>query len=138
MSVGRLRWWICAAVCAGAVAWLLGVGLTSNIQYFRTASEAVAHRSDDGSHTFRLAGAVVPGTVHQVAGGVDFDVTDGRATVVVHHAGDPPELFKPGAPVVVEGHWSHAFFDSDRILIKHGAQYAPPRVDATRAPAARG
>lgn len=138
MGAGRLRWWVCAAVCLAAVAWLLGVGLRSNIQYFRTASEAVADRAQDGTHTFRLAGAVVPGTVHAVPGGVDFDVTDGRATVDVHHVGDPPELFKPGAPVVVEGHWSGGFFASDRILIKHGSQYAPPKVDVTSPPAVNG
>lgn len=126
MRSGRLRWWIASAVCAGAVVWLLAVALSSNIEYFRTASEAVANRSHDGLRTFRLAGAVLPGTVHPVTGGVDFDVTDGHATVVVHHQGDPPELFKPGAPVVVEGHWSGNFFASDRILIKHGAEYTPP------------
>ena len=131
MRAGRLRWWIASSVCAAAVVWLLVVALSSNIEYFRTASEAVANRGHDGQRTFRLAGAVLPGTVHPVAGGVDFDVTDGRATVVVHHQGDPPELFKPGAPVVVEGHWSGTFFASDRILIKHGAEYTPPTPAAS-------
>jgi cytochrome c-type biogenesis protein CcmE len=129
MRIAHLRWWLVVGVCAAAIAWLLSVALTSNIQYFRTASEAVADKTQDGDHTFRLAGAVVPGTVHAVTGGVDFDVTDGKATVLVHHQGDPPELFKPGAPVVVEGHWQHTWFASDRILIKHGAQYAPPKVN---------
>jgi cytochrome c-type biogenesis protein CcmE len=125
---GRLRWWLAAAVCVGAVAWLLGAGLTSNIQYFRTASEAVAERLHDGAHTLRLAGAVVPGSVHQTAGGVDFDVTDGHATVAVHHVGSSPELFSAGAPVVCEGHWARQVFSSDRILIKHGSDYRPPAV----------
>jgi cytochrome c-type biogenesis protein CcmE len=125
---GRLRWWIAAAVCLGAVAWLLGAGLTSNIQYFRTASEAVAARVDDGARTLRLAGAVVPGTEQQTAAGVDFDVTDGTATVTVHHLGAEPELFTSGAPVVCEGHWERDVFVSDRILIKHGSDYRPPAV----------
>ncbi len=137
MRIAYLRWWILAGVCLAAVAWLLAVALTSNIEYFRTASEAVANRGHDGTSTFRLAGAVVPGSVHAVSGGVDFEVTDGHATVDVHHLGDPPNLFKPGAPVVVEGHWSHLVFNSDRILIKHGAQYQPPQVTTSDAPAAR-
>lgn len=136
MRIAYVRWWILAGVCLAAVVWLLAVALTSNIQYFRTASEAVADRGHDGGSTIRLAGAVVPGSVHATSGGVDFEVTDGHATVEVHHQGDPPDLFKPGAPVVVEGHWSRLVFDSDRILIKHGAQYAPPRVPTTQAPAA--
>jgi cytochrome c-type biogenesis protein CcmE len=54
------------------------------------------------------------------------------------HRGDPPELFKPRAPVVCEGHWARGLtFDSDRILIKHGAQYTPPKVNADKAPKAK-
>ena len=136
MRIAYLRWWILAGVCLAAVAWLLAVALNSNIEYFRTASEALAARTHDGNSTLRLAGAVVPGSVQAVSGGVDFEVTDGHATVDVHHLGDPPNLFKPGAPVVVEGHWTHQVFDSDRILIKHAAQYQPPRVTVGDSPAA--
>lgn len=133
MRTGRMRWFACAGLCAAAVAWLLAVALRGNIQYFRTASEAVSDRAHDGARTLRLAGAVVPGTVRAVPGGVQFEVTDGRATVNVHHVGDPPELFKDGAPVVVEGHWLRSVFFSDRILIKHGSQYTPPSVHSTSA-----
>jgi cytochrome c-type biogenesis protein CcmE len=130
---GRLRWWVVAAVCLGAVAWLLGAGLAGNVEYFRTAAEAVADRAQDGTHTLRLAGAVVPGSVHLTSAGVDFDVTDGRATVVVHHTGPSPQLFKAGAPVVCEGHWEAQVFASDRILIKHGSDYRPPAVPTAKA-----
>jgi cytochrome c-type biogenesis protein CcmE len=66
---------------------------------------------------------------------VRFRVTDGRSTVTVDHAGDPPDLFKDGAPVVCEGAWASsrrdAPFESDRILIRHGAEYKPPKVDSS-------
>ena len=67
-----------------------------------------------------------------------FEVTDGKRTVrVVHRAGDPPDLFKPKAPVLCEGRWGNGLtFDSDRILIRHGADYKPPDVDTERAPKA--
>ena len=43
------------------------------------------------------------------------------------HRGDPPSLFKAGAPVVCEGRWgTGAAFDSDRIMIRHGNEYTPP------------
>jgi cytochrome c-type biogenesis protein CcmE len=136
---GRARWWILLGICAAAIAWLVIGGLASNIVYFRTASEAEADRAHDATHVFRLAGAVVPNSVQAVADGVDFQLTDGHATIAVHHRGDPPELFRPGAPVVVEGHWASpaasAFFASDRILIKHGSEYSPPPVPGQNAPA---
>jgi cytochrome c-type biogenesis protein CcmE len=80
-----------------------------------------------------MAGEVVPGSVVETPHGVRFRVTDGKATATVQHTGDPPELFKPGAPVVCEGHWgSGKAFDSDRIMIRHGNEYRPPDVDSRR------
>ena len=117
---------------------VLAVALSENVVYFRTVSEAVHSRKSEGTSRFRLAGGVVDGSIksNDARGTVTFQVTDGKHTVLVRHDGDTPALFKNGAPVVVEGHWAstsaHAPFDSDRILIKHGASYTPPKVD-TRA-----
>jgi len=136
----RTRYIAAAAVCGLVVviAIVLLVVLADNVVFYRTVSEAVHERSSQGSSRFRLAGAVVPGTVRETSVGVDFEVTDGKKTVSVVHRGDPPELFKPRAPVVCEGHWARGLtFDSDRILIKHGAQYTPPKVNADRAPKAK-
>jgi cytochrome c-type biogenesis protein CcmE len=106
------------------------VVLSENVVYFRTVSEAVASKKPDGDHRFRMAGKVVPGTVHETAKGVNFEMTDGKATVEVIHRGDPPSLFKDGAPVVCEGRWSSgAAFASDRIMIRHGSEYKPPKVN---------
>ena len=117
---------------------VLGVALSENVVYFRTVTEAVHNRKDEGTSRFRLAGGVVKTSVVETHDGVNFKVTDGKHTVVVHHDGDTPALFKPGAPVVVEGHWaskaSNAPFDSDRILIRHGADYTPPKVNTDQAP----
>ncbi len=127
---------IAAAVCAAAIITIivLAVVLSRNVVYFRTVSEAVAQRSSEGDNRLRVAGEVVPGTVTETRQGVRFEVTDGKATIPVVHRGDPPGLFKEGAPVVCEGNWSSgAAFDSDRILIKHGNEYKPPEVDTGKA-----
>lgn len=126
----RARTLIPLAVCAVAIGALLVGGLTRNVVYFRTVSEAVESRPADGSDRLRVAGAVVPGSVHTTHDEVVFDLTDGEATVRVHHHGDPPELFDDGAPVVSEGRWTGGEFTSDRLMIKHGSEYAPPEVDA--------
>jgi cytochrome c-type biogenesis protein CcmE len=116
-------------LCVATVGALLFLGLRGNIVYFRTVSEAVKTRSGEGTHRFRLAGAVVPGSIDETARGVRFEVTDGKKTVTVDHVGDPPDLFKPKVPVVCEGRWGRGLtFDSDRILIKHGSEYEPPKV----------
>jgi len=135
----RTRYIAAAGVCGLVVviAIVLLVVLADNVVFYRTVSEAVKERSSQGTKRFRLAGAVVPGTVKETSVGVDFQVTDGKDTVHVVHRGDPPELFKPRAPVLCEGRWGAGLtFDSDRILIRHGAKYTPPKVNTKRAPKA--
>lgn len=131
----RRRALIAVGLCAVAVATIvvLAVVLSENVVYFRTVSEAVHERAEQGSDRFRMAGQVVRGSVVETADGVRFRVTDGKATATVLHTGDPPELFKPGAPVVCEGRWGTGkTFASDRIMIRHGNEYTPPKVTTTR------
>ncbi len=136
----RGRYIVAVGGCVVAVVAIivLAVVLSENVVYFRTVTEAVHNRTSEGTSRFRLAGGVVNGTVVNTHDGVNFRVTDGKNTVLVHHDGDTPALFKEGAPVVVEGHWDskalNAPFDSDRILIKHGADYTPPKVNTKKAP----
>ena len=135
----RGRYIVAIGGCVVAVVAIivLGFALSENVVYFRTVTEAVNGRSSQGTSRFRIAGAVVPGTIVETKTGVRFRITDGKHTVAVHHDGDTPALFKPGAPVVVEGHWaskgSNAPFLSDRILIRHGADYTPPKVNTDKA-----
>lgn len=139
----RGRYIVAIAGCVVAVVAIivLAVALSENVVYFRTVTEAVHNRRSEGTDRFRLAGGVVDGSIreNQKQGTVTFEVTDGRNTVTVKHDGDTPALFKNGAPVVCEGHWAtksgDAVFVSDRILIKHGADYTPPKVDTKKAPA---
>ena len=146
MTGTRRRAVVALSLCGVAIVAIvvLTVVLSENVVYFRTVSEAVASKKSDGDRRFRMAGKVVPGTVHETARGVNFEITDGKATVEVVHQGDPPGLFKEGAPVVCEGRWTNgAAFASDRIMIRHGSEYKPPKVnvndaDASSPPGAAG
>jgi len=60
---------------------------------------------------------------------VRFDVAHDDVTVAVAHQGDPPELFQPGIPVVLEGHWDGDTFASDRILVRHSSEYEAENGD---------
>ena len=132
----RTRYVVAAALCVVAVGALLVLGLRGNIIYFRTVSEAVQHRTSEGSHRFRLGGDVVKGSLAITGDGTRFRVTDGKATVSVRHRGDEPAIFRTDArkgltvPVVCEGRWGpHGVFLSDRILVKHGNDYEPKKRD---------
>ena len=139
LKARRTRTMAAAIICGltVVVGVVLVVVLSQNVVYFRTVSEAVHDRKAQGGDRFRLAGAVVPGSRRPTTNGVNFEVTDGIETVKVVSHGDPPQLFKDAAPVLCGGRWGKGLtFDSDRILIRHGAKYQPPKVDTKNAPKA--
>jgi cytochrome c-type biogenesis protein CcmE len=121
------RRWLPLAVLAAVV---LGIGvlvykgLSDATLYFRNADEAVAQRDELGDRRFRLQGTVV-GEPEVDGEHVTFDVAFNGESVAVSHTGTPPDMFRPGIPVVVEGHWRDGadVFDSDEMLIKHDAEY---------------
>ena len=53
----------------------------------------------------------------------------------VDHHGDPPQLFKAGIPVVLEGHFARAArVASDQIMVKHTASYVGQHPDRLKTP----
>jgi cytochrome c-type biogenesis protein CcmE len=123
----RRRRWLPLAVL-GVVVFGLGAlvykGLNDATLYFRNADEAVAQRAELGDKRFRLQGTVV-GEPEVDGDEVTFAVAYNGVEVEVAHTGTPPDMFEPGIPVVVEGHWHTTYdvFVSDRMLIKHDESY---------------
>ena len=123
----RRRRWLPLAVL-GVVVLGLGAlvykGLSDATLYFRNADEAVAQRTELGDKRFRLQGTVV-GEPEVDGSAVGFTVAYNGVEVEVDHTGTPPDMFQPGIPVVVEGHWQDGddVFVSDRMLIKHDESY---------------
>lgn len=133
----RRRLAVAGVVIVCALGFLVYKGLTSAIVFFKTASEAVTDRAQLGNSDFQLEGTVVAGTVKRVGTSeVQFDIRQGGATLEVDNTGTPPQLFRPGLPVVVVGHFVGAsnVFASDQIMVKHSQQYIaahPRRVRAS-------
>ena len=122
----RRRMWVVGAVILGAIGFLVFKGLTSAIVFFKTANEAVAQRAQLGNTDFQMEGTVVDGSVRHLGGDLyRFAVESTGVTVDVQNSGDPPQMFKPGLPVVVVGHFvgSSNLFSSSEIMVKHSAAY---------------
>ena len=126
----RLRLGIVIALVCGAVAFLLVQGLGNATTYFRNADEALADREDLGTGRFRLQGTVVD-VARSDGGTTVFAVEYHCATVAVRHDGDPPELFRRGVPVVLEGYFQDGtdVFESDRIMVRHTEEYRTEERD---------
>ncbi len=130
----RRRLWLAGIVVLAALGFLVFQGLGNATLYFRTADEAMAQRDQLGDRRFRIEGDVVDGSVRQVGNDVSFTLTKASVEVPVRHKGDPPELFRPGIPVVLEGRFQGDHFSSDRILVRHSETYVaenPERVTTT-------
>jgi cytochrome c-type biogenesis protein CcmE len=112
----------------GALAFVVFRGLTNATLYFYNADEAVERRDELGDRRFRIQGEVQDGA-EQTADGAVFTIAFDGVEVNVVHVGDPPDLFRPGIPVVLEGRWDGDVFASDRMLVKHSEEYKADNPD---------
>jgi cytochrome c-type biogenesis protein CcmE len=108
-----------------ALGFIVFEGLSNATLYFYNADEAVQRQADLGTKRFRIQGTVQEDSRQRTEDGVTFLIAFDGVPVEVHHVGDPPELFKDGIPVVLEGRWSDdgLYFASDRIMVKHSSDY---------------
>ena len=115
------------ALLSGVIAYLVWANLTDNLVYYLTPSEAVEHRADyPPGERFRLGGLVEENGIEETEDGVRFIVGDGATSITVVHSGAPPQLFRDGIGVIVEGTWEGDRFRSDVLLIHHDEQYRSP------------
>lgn len=115
---------------AGVIALVIGItvaSLNDNLTYYLYPNEAVSQRADfDDGERFRLAGQVVVGSLAENDQDLEFNVTDGSATVAVILVDTPPPLFNEDVPVLLEGYWSGDEFIAERAFIRHDENYDVP------------
>jgi cytochrome c-type biogenesis protein CcmE len=121
-----------ALVLIGGSLWFLSTGmggLSEDLVYYWSPKQLTENAAANPDATVRLGGQVEPGTVHfDIDTNVlTFSVTDGVATVPVRCTGAPPQMFREGIGVVVEGSLDgHGVFETDRVMVKHNNEYRAP------------
>jgi len=130
-ATGGKRWLAIGALAAAAIAFLaitMG-GIGENLVYYWGPTELRAAGDKAVGATIRLGGMVADDSVvfGEGASGVEFDVTDYEATVHVRSRGVPPQMFRAGIGVVVEGTMTRAgHFECHRLMVSHGNDYRAP------------
>ncbi|HSJ62728.1 MAG TPA: cytochrome c maturation protein CcmE [Gemmatimonadaceae bacterium] len=118
-----------AVVIVGVFAWLLFGGLEKNIVFFLTPEELLAKGNEGVGVPVRLGGQVKPGSVQWDANTLDlrFTVTDGAGEVNVRSTGAPPQMFRDGMGVIVEGRYGNGgMFEATNLMVKHSNEYRAP------------
>ena len=113
-----------------AFGWLLYGGLDKNVVFFLTPKELLARGTSGYDVPVRLGGQVKPGSVQWDDKTLDlrFAITDGAGEVAVRSRGAPPQMFRDGMGVVVEGRFGRdAVFQSTSLMVKHSNEYRAPR-----------
>jgi cytochrome c-type biogenesis protein CcmE len=126
----RNRWFAIGAfaVTAAAFGVLTVGGIGENLVYYWGPTELHAAGEKAVGATIRLGGQVAPGSVVYKEGStLEFDVSDGRSAVKVRSTGVPPQMFREGIGVVVEGTMTSAGqFECQRLMVSHGNEYRAP------------
>ena len=122
---------VAVVIILGAFGFLLYGGIDKNVVFFLTPQELLSRGPAAYDVPVRLGGLVQPGSVKWDAQTLDlrFVVVDsgvGQA-VNVHSKGAPPQMFRDGMGVVVEGRYHRdGVFQSTNLMVKHSNEYRKP------------
>ena len=119
-----------ALVIVAVFAWLLFGGLEKNVVFFLTPKELLAKGPEGMDVPVRLGGQVKPGSTKWDANTLDlrFTVTDGSGDIQVKSTGAPPQMFRDGMGVIVEGRYAHSgVFQATNLMVKHSNEYRAPK-----------
>lgn len=121
---------IAAVVILGGIGYMLAGGISNNLVYFVTPTELIAKGDEAYDTPIRLAGQVAPSSVKWDAEALDlrFTMLDADGTQIeVHARKAPPQMFREGIGVVVEGRYLQTgVFESTNLMVKHSNEYRAP------------
>lgn len=127
----KKKWIIGGALIFSLIIFLSLQSLNNYSVYFYTPKEAVQKAYELHQKEIRVGGMVKVGSVKwqpktlQVA----FTLHDMKGTQMqVSYKGAPPDMFKEGSGVVVEGHIDQVgkSFKARNLLVKHSEEYKVP------------
>ncbi|HEY0808930.1 MAG TPA: cytochrome c maturation protein CcmE [Longimicrobiales bacterium] len=116
-------------VLLGGFGYLVYGGIDENLVYFLTPSELMAKGDSAHGKPVRLGGMVVPGSVKWDPEAIElrFRMTDNKTQLDVHSEKAPPQMFREGQGVVVEGKLAKSgIFESSSLMVKHSNEYKAP------------
>lgn len=133
-GAAKRRWAAIGAlmVAGGILTYVSFSEMDENLVYFWEPDELLAKGEQAYGATVRLGGFVQPGSYQWDAQALAlrFNIATGMeptsTSVAVRATGAPPQMFREGIGVVVEGSYDGKVFHGDRVIVKHDNEYQPP------------
>ena len=121
-------------VAGAALAFVSFGNIGENLVYYWNPTQLVEAGDKSIGATIRLGGVVKGGTVDWQPDdeALAFVVSDGTEEVSVECSGAPPQMFREGIGVVVEGTMTQGgVFKSSRLMVKHSNEDKAPKEGAS-------
>ena len=124
-------------IAGSALTYLLAGGIEKNLVYYWDAKQLVDNKDKTKNAVIRLGGVVQKGSLvwDQNKNDLMFQVglnPEAKGPAIrVHATGIPPQMFREGIGVVVEGRYDGETFHSDRLMVKHSNEYRAPKTGET-------
>ncbi len=114
MSKQHIKLAVGAGVVVAAIAYLMFSGTTASTAYFLTVPELQQKLTTLRGQPVRVAGKVTPDPIAWDIQKLSlaFVIGEGTAHIPVRYQGVKPDMFQPGAKVIVEG-----FVGQDGVLV---------------------
>jgi len=121
---------------AAVLGFLVYQGISNNVVYYLYPSELLAKGAAANGQSFRLGGLVESGSRHwdPRTQTLRFVLQDPKGAIPVVSHGLPPEMFREGIGVVVEGTYANRLFTATNLMIKHCSTYQAPKPGQTPPP----
>ena len=116
-------------VAGSALGFIAFGNIGENLVYYWNPSEVLEQGQKAYGATIRLGGVVKAGSLdwNEDKNELNFEISDGTSTVKVHATGAPPQMFREGIGVLVEGTMvAGGTFESERLMVKHSNEYKAP------------
>lgn len=118
----------------GALSYLAFTGIQESKSYYVTIKELQGMGAQSHARRLRVAGLVVPGSIHRQGAGADFQLDEQGLKLQVAYRGTepPPDTFKDGAQALAEGSYgADGVFHAQQLQAKCASKYAPANQTAS-------
>src|SRR5260370_16581264 len=125
---------VALAVAGGGLAFIAFGSLGQNLVFYWTPAEMLSKGDFADGATSRLGGIVKAGSIQWEAQHtrLQFRIADNKEpnapSVLVSSTEAPPQMFREGIGVVVEGTFNKSqVFTSNRLMVNHSNESPPPK-----------